>query len=68
MARQRGQIVIDRYDIVGKCFGELEVVSYRGAKYDCTAGGERLRHYYNCIDGKGKNRIVQRGNILKEDK
>lgn len=63
MARQRGSIVIDTNDIVGKCFGKLEVVSYSCMKYDSTKGGLRLRHWYNCFRD-GTLVVIQRGQIL----
>lgn len=63
MARRKGQVVIDKNDIVGKCLGKYQVDGYSGMRYDQTAGGERLRHWYNCTRD-GKTITVQRGQIL----
>ena len=66
MARQKGKIVININDIVGKCFGKLEVVSYSGMRYDNTKGGPRLRHWYNCLR-EGVWVVIQRGQIMREE-
>lgn len=66
MARQKGEIQIDTNDIVGKCFGKLEVVSYHSMKYDSTKGGARLRHWYTCFETKKGYRVIQRGQIVQE--
>ena len=66
MSRPKGSISIDPQDIVGQCLGKYEVISYDGSRYDHTAGGDRLRHYYNCIDTQGTNKVVRRSSVLKE--
>ena len=63
MARLKGIVRIDRQDIVGKCLGKFEVVSYNSMKYDSTRGGMKMRHWYNCIRD-GQMVVVQRGQIL----
>lgn len=66
MSRAKGQLSIDPQDIVGQCLGKYEVIGYDGSRYDHTAGGERLRHYYNCIDTEGANKVVRRSIVLRE--
>lgn len=60
MSRRKGQLSIDPQDIVGQCLGKYEIVSYHGSRYDCTAGGNRLRHYYDCIGDQGENKVIRR--------
>lgn len=64
--RERGKILINVGDIIGKRSGKLEVISYHGASYSMTRGGERLRHYYTCQCDCGKIHYVQRAQILNE--
>ena len=46
MARkQKGKVLINVNDIIGKRLGKLEVISYVGHHYDATLGGDRMRHY-----------------------
>lgn len=63
---QRGKILIDTNDIIGKRLGKLKVVCYVGYKYRMTLGGPRLRHYYLCECECGKTNIVQRCPLLAE--
>lgn len=65
MSRPKGSLSIDPQDIVGQCLGKYEVTSYDGSRYDHTRGGDRLRHYYNCIDSDGDNKVVRRSQVLK---
>ena len=65
--RKLGQIIIDPQDIVGQCLGKYEVVSYNGSRYSHTKGGDKLRHYYNCIDSDGENKVVRRSQVMKEE-
>lgn len=58
------KIRIDQQDIVGQYLGKYRVVSYSGMRYDITKGGPRLRHWYNCIDNNGRQKSVQRGQLL----
>ena len=45
MAKQRGKVLINVNDIIGKRLGKLEVISYVGHHYDVTHGGDRMRDY-----------------------
>ena len=58
---QKGKIRIDVNDIIGKCLGKLEVISYYGYTYASTRGGEKVRHFYNCQCECGNVHIIQRG-------
>lgn len=66
MARQKGEIIIDVNDLVGMHVGMLEIMSYNNNAYDATAGGLKMRHYYNCKCVCGNMTICQRG-ALKND-
>lgn len=61
---KKGKIRIDVNDIIGKCLGKLEVISYAGCKYDFTRGGVRMRHYYVCDCKCGRQKIVRRSSLL----
>lgn len=62
----KGKILIDIEDIIGKRLGKLEVVSYKGRRYDKTKGGDKLRHYYLCKCDCGGTNVVQRGPLVNE--
>lgn len=64
---RKSKIRIDVNDIVGKCLGKYYVTGYAGCSHDYTAGGPRLRHYYNCDNGSHTS-MVQRGNIFGQAK
>ena len=64
--RERGKILIDINDIIGKRLGKLEVIRYYGHSYSVTRGGERLRHYYECQCDCGKIHYIQRAQALNE--
>lgn len=61
---QKGKILIDVKDIIGKRLGKLEVISYYGYSYSITRGGDKLRHYYRCQCECGNLHIIQRGPLL----
>ena len=61
-----GKILINVEDIIGKRLGKLEVIKYVGCRYDMTAGGKRLRHYYVCKCDCGMINVVQRGQLVSE--
>lgn len=61
---ERGTILINRDDIVGKRVGRLVVLSYDMCWYDDTLGGERLRHRYMCKCDCGTIKSIPR-NMLK---
>ncbi len=63
---KRGEVLINVNDIIGKCLGKLEVISYAGHHYDMTRGGERMRHYYGVHCDCGTEKIVQRGQLVSE--
>lgn len=63
---KKGQMLINANDIIGKRLGKLKVIAYVGYKYDNTAGGKRMRHYYACECDCGKIYIAQRGPLLNE--
>lgn len=63
---KRGKVLINVNDIIGKCLGKLEVISYEGFKYDMTLGGERMRHYYRVKCECGTIKTVQRGPLKNE--
>ena len=66
MPRQKGKILINVNDIIGKHVGKLEVISYAGYHYDTTLGGSRVRHYYRVHCECGTDKIVQRGRLTSE--
>ena len=67
MARkQKGKVLINVNDIIGKRLGKLEVISYAGHHYDITLGGDRMRHYYRVHCECGTIKIVQRGQLTSE--
>ena len=67
MARkQKGKVLINVNDIIGKRLGKLEVISYAGHHYDETLGGDRMRHYYRVRCECGTIKIVQRGQLTSE--
>ena len=61
---KRGKVRVNTEDIVGKCLGKLEVISYAGSHHDITKGGERLRHYYRVQCECGTIKIIQRGPLV----
>ena len=63
---KKGKVLINVNDIIGKRLGKLKVITYAGYKYDNTAGGQRLRHYYICKCDCGKTYTVQRGPLFSE--
>lgn len=64
--KKKGKILINVNDIIGKCLGKLEVISYEGNRYDITLGGERMRHYYKVRCECGTIKLVQRGQLTSE--
>ena len=66
MGTPKGKIRIDVNDIIGKCLGKLEVVSYKGSKYDPTKAGEKMRHYYMCDCKCGKSKMIRRSSLLND--
>lgn len=67
MARkQKGKVLINVNDIIGKRLGKLEVISYAGHHYDATLGGDRMRHYCRVHCECGTIKIVQRGQLTSE--
>lgn len=66
MSKEKGKILINTEDVIGKRLGKLEVISYYGSSYSQTKGGERLRHYYFCQCECGNSSVVQRGPLLNE--
>ena len=46
--KNKGKIMIDMNDIVGKTFVKLKVLEYDKHWYDKTLGGDRFRHAYLC--------------------
>lgn len=66
MRRDKGQVKIEPNDVLGKRLGKLEVISYRGNKYDITLGGDRMRHYYECKCDCGTVKVLQRGQLTSE--
>ena len=68
MARkQKGKVLINVNDIIGKRLGKLEVISYAGHHYDATLGGDRMRHYYRVHCECGTNKIVHTGQLTSEN-
>lgn len=63
---QKGKIIIDVNDIIGKRLGKLKVVSYIGHNYRMTRGGLKLRHYYLCECDCGKTNVVRRCPLVAE--
>lgn len=61
---RKGKIRINVNDIIGKCSGELEVISYEGHSYDATNGGLKMRHFYKCRCSCGTVKLVQRDPII----
>ena len=66
MSNQKGKVLINVNDIIGKRLGKLEVISYAGHRYDATLGGDRMRHYYRVRCECGTIKIVQRGELASE--
>ena len=66
MALPKGKIRINVNDIIGKRLGKLVVVSYAGNKYDMTAGGKKMRHYYKVRCDCGVEKLIQRGPLKNE--
>lgn len=60
----KGKIVINTDDIVGKAFFRLKVVEYAGHWCDKTLGGDRMRHAYVCECECGNTAIVRRQCLL----
>lgn len=44
----KGRVLIDKNDIVGKYFGKLKVLKYDHYYYDISSSGRWMRHYYEC--------------------
>ena len=63
MSKKRGQILIDREDLIGQKIGKLEVIGYYNHWYERTAGGERMRHFYICHCECGRNKVVRRDQL-----
>lgn len=66
MGMPKGKIQINVEDIIGKRLGKLKVIAYAGRAYDCTAGGERVRHYYLCECDCGERYIGRRSSLRSE--
>lgn len=64
MTKRKGKVRVSTDDIIGKCLGKLEVISYAGSHHDTTKGGERLRHYYRVQCECGTIKIIQRGPLV----
>lgn len=65
MARyELGTIVINKHDIVGKRFGRLYVIKYHAFRYDNTAGGDKMRHFYLCKCDCGNTLVVHRHSLI----
>ena len=64
--REKGKILINVHDIIGKRLGKLEVVSYTGHSYSNTKGGDKMRHYYVCQCECGNEHTIQRAQALNE--
>lgn len=63
---QKGKILINVNDIIGKRLGKLEVIAYFGYTYSHTAGGDRLRHYYFVRCECGRVVVAQRGPLMND--
>lgn len=63
-SKNKGRILIDMHDIVGKRFVRLEVLEYDRNWYDKTAGGDRMRHSYLCQCNCGEVVHVRRQCLL----
>lgn len=63
---EKGKILINVNDIIGKRLGKLKVIRYYGHRYSITRGGDRLRHYYYCQCECGNICIAQRAQLLNE--
>lgn len=63
MSSKRGQVLIDRDDLIGQKVGKLEVIYYHKHWYERTAGGERMRHSYICLCECGKCKEVRRDQL-----
>ena len=61
--RTKGKIRIDANDIIGKCLGKLEVVSYAGSRYEYTKAGMKMRHFYSCECECGMLKVIRRGQL-----
>lgn len=61
---KKGKILIDRYDIIGKRLGKLEVLSYAGHRYDDTRGGQKMRHWYLCKCDCGTYKQIRRCQLI----
>lgn len=59
----KGEILIDVNDVIGKRLGKLEVLEYHHCSYDDTSGGQRMRHYYVCRCECGTVKLIRRGPI-----
>lgn len=66
MASPKGKVLIDADDIIGKCLGKLEVISYVGHRYDNTKGGERMRHVYRVQCDCGVVKEMRRSTLIGE--
>lgn len=70
MSNQKGKILINVNDVIGKHLGKLEVISYAGHHYTncCSITNEtqRMRHFYVVHCECGITKIVQRGQITSE--
>lgn len=66
MKRNKGKVIIDVNDIIGKRLGKISVLSYVNHSYDMTGGGPRMRHYYKCKCDCGTEKVLQRGQLTSE--
>lgn len=66
MAIEKGKVLINVNDIIGKRLGKLKVISYEGNNYDMTLGGERMRHHYKVECECGTIKLVRRGPLVNE--
>lgn len=60
------EIRINVNDIIGKCLGKIEVVSYAGRKHEETKGGPKMRHFYVVHCECGRAKVVRRGQLTSE--
>lgn len=70
MSKQKGKILINVNDVIGKHLGKLVVISYAGHHYTscCSMTNEtqRMRHFYVVHCECGTTKIVQRGQLTSE--
>ena len=70
MSKQKGKILINVNDVIGKHLGKLVVISYAGHHYtsccSMTNKTQRMRHFYIVHCECGTTKIVQRGQLTSE--